>query len=270
MAKITKAMQMIAASKMRKSQERGLAGRPYSEKITEVLSALAALPREANAYPLLDMREPAKRIAIVHITPDRGLTGGMVANVNRRTAAFIIEQGTPAELVAVGRKGLEFMRRTGQNIVAEFTALGDKPSFLDTLPISHILIEEFTSRKVDAVYLAYARFTSTLVQTPVVQRLLPVQPALAKVGGLGADYIFEPDAAAVLGALLPRYVEMRVYHAILESIASEQSARMSAMRNATENAEELITDLTLVYNKARQESITTELLDIIGGAAAVI
>jgi F-type H+-transporting ATPase subunit gamma len=269
MAKITKAMQMIAASKMRKAQDRGLAGRPYSEKITEVLAALAALPREANAYPLLEIREPAKRVAIVHITPDRGLTGGLVANVNRRTAAFIIEQGTPVELVAVGRKGLEFMRRTGQNVIAEFTALGDKPGFLDTLPVSRILIEEFTSRKVDAVYLAYARFTSTLVQTPVVQRLLPVQPAPAKVGGLAADYIFEPDAAAVLGALLPRYVEMRVYHAILESIASEQSARMSAMRNATENAEELITDLTLVYNKARQESITTELLDIMGGAAAV-
>ena len=267
-AKITKAMEMIAASKMRKAQERGLAGRPYSEKITQVIASLAAMPQEQGANSLLMARDNPKRIAIVHITPDRGLSGGLVANINRKAASFILSEGLPTSVVAVGRKGLEFMRRTSQDVVAEFTNLGDKPSLLQTLPISRIVIDDFTSGKVDAVYLAYARFISTAVQTPVVQKLLPVTPA-PEASGLATDYIFEPKSHEVLSALLPRFVEMQVYHAILESIASEQSARMMAMRNATDNAEELITDLTLVYNKARQESVTTELLDIIGGAAAL-
>ncbi len=267
-SKITKAMEMIAASKMRKAQDRGLAGRPYREKITQVIASLAALPLEAGANPLLQVRTPPKRIEVVHITPDRGLSGGLVSNMNRKSAAFILGEGLPASVVAVGRKGLEFMRRTSQDVVAEFTSLGDKPTFLQTLPISRIVIDDFTSGKVDAVYIAYAHFVSTAVQTPVVKKLLPVTPAPA-AAGLMQDYIFEPESSAVLNALLPRYVEMLVYLAILESIASEQSARMMAMRNATDNAEELITDLTLVYNKARQESITTELLDIIGGAAAL-
>jgi F-type H+-transporting ATPase subunit gamma len=268
-SKITKAMEMIAASKMRKAQERGLAGRPYSEKITQVIASLAAMPQEPGAVPLLQMRTPPKRIEVVHITPDRGLSGGLVSNMNRKTAGFILSQGVPAAVVAVGRKGLEFMRRTSQDVVAEFTNLGDKPGLLQTLPISRIVIDDFTSGRVDAVYLAYARFVSTAVQTPVIEKLLPVTPAKISAG-LATDYIFEPQPADVLSALLPRFVEMQVYHAILESIASEQSARMMAMRNATDNAEELITDLTLIYNKARQESITTELLDIIGGAAALV
>jgi F-type H+-transporting ATPase subunit gamma len=267
-AKITRAMEMIAASKMRKAQDRGLAGRAYSEKITQVIASLAAAPREAGANPLLQVRTPPKRIGLVHITPDRGLSGGLVSNMNRKSASFILSEGLPTSVVAVGRKGLEFMRRTSQDVIAEFTNLGDKPGLLQTLPISRIVIDDFTSGKVDAVYLAYARFVSTAVQTPVVVKLLPVTPA-GGAAGLVQDYIFEPEAGAVLNALLPRFVEMQVYHAVLESIASEQSARMLAMRNATDNAEELITDLTLVYNKARQESITTELLDIIGGAAAL-
>jgi len=261
-------MEMIAASKMRKAQERGLAGRPYSEKITQVIASLAAMPQEKGANPLLMGRDDPKRIAVVHITPDRGLSGGLVSNMNRKAASFILGEGLPTSVVAVGRKGLEFMRRTSQDVVAEFTNLGDKPSLLQTLPISRIVIDDFISGKVDAVYLAYVRFVSMAVQAPVVQKLLPVTPAPA-VSGLTAEYLFEPKAAEVLSALLPRFVEMQVYHSILESIASEQSARMMAMRNATDNAEELITDLTLVYNKARQESITTELLDIIGGAAAL-
>jgi len=261
-------MEMIAASKMRKAQERGLAGRPYSEKITQVIASLAAMPQEQGANPLLMGRDNPQRIQVVHITPDRGLSGGLVSNMNRKAASFILGEGLPASVVAVGRKGLEFMRRTSQDIVAEFTNLGDKPSLLQTLPISRIVVEDFTSGKVDAVYLTYARFVSTAVQTPVVQKLLPVTPAPA-TSGLTAEYLFEPKASEVLSALLPRFVEMQLYDAILESIASEQSARMMAMRNATDNAEELITDLTLVYNKARQESITTELLDIIGGAAAL-
>ena len=181
----------------------------------------------------------------------------------------MIEQGQTASIIAVGRKGMEFMRRTGQNIVAEFTQLGDKPDLVDTLPIARIVIDDFISGKVDAVYITYAKFVNTMVQVPTVVKVLPVTPVAVEAGKMRMDYIFEPDSAAVLDALLPRFVEMGVYHAILEAIASEQSSRMVAMRNATQNANELIDDLTLVYNKARQESITTELLDIIGGAAAL-
>ena len=267
-AKITKAMEMIATSKMRRAQEAGLAGRPYSEKITQVLADLAALPEMGRArHPLLQQR-PVTKIAIVHITPDRGLCGGLVANVNRRTASFILEQEVPVTLVAVGRKGLDFMRRYGRDIRAEFTQLGDRPSLLDILPISHVIIDDYTQGVIDLVYLVYAQFISTMVQRPVVQQVLPVEPAAIPVAE-NVDYIYEPGPAVVLDQLLPRFVEMRVYQAILESIASEQSARMVAMRNATDNANELVQDLTLMYNKARQESITKELLDITGGAAAL-
>ena len=267
-AKITKAMEMIAASKMRRAQERGMAGRPYTQKITQVISTLASVTQDQSTHPLLKSRDPIKKVALVHITPDRGLSGGLVSNLNRKSAAFILEQALPASVIAVGRKGAEFMRRTSQNVVAEFTQLGDRPTMVDTLPISRIIIDDFISGKVDAVYITFARFINTMVQTPDVIKILPVTPATVE-GAAKSDYIFEPNPDAVLDALLPRFVEMNVYHAILEAIASEQSARMIAMRNATDNAEELIDDLTLVYNKARQESITTELLDIIGGAAAL-
>ena len=267
-AKITKAMEMVAASRMRRAQERGLAGRPYSEKITQVLADLAALPETGRALHPLLQRRPVTKIAIVHITPDRGLCGGLVANLNRRTASFILEQEVPVTLIAVGRKGLDFMRRYGRDITAEFTQLGDRPSLLDTLPISRIVIDDYTNGVVDLVYLVYAQFISTMVQRPAVKQILPIEPAAIPTAQ-NVDYIYEPGPAAVLGQLLPRFVEMQVYHAILESIASEQSARMVAMRNATDNANELVEDFTLLYNKARQESITKELQDIIGGAAAL-
>ncbi len=268
-AKITRAMEMIAASKMRRAQERGLAGRPYSEKITQVMSALAALSTEGKAlHPCLQCRRPVAKISIVHITPDRGLAGGLVSNINRKTASFILEGGVPANIIAIGRKGLDFLRRTGQNVIAEFTGLGDRPSLIDTLPISHIIIDDFSNANVDEVYLAYTQFINTVVQKPVVERILPVEPAPIPAPE-NVDYIYEPGPDNVLGGLLPRFVEMQVYHHILESIASEQSARMVAMRNATESANEIIDDLTLTYNKARQEMITRELLDITGGAAAL-
>jgi len=267
-AKITRAMEMIATLKMRRAQERGLAGRPYSEKISQVLADLAALPREVEALHPLLQRRPVIKIAIVHITPDRGLCGGLNTNINRRTASLILEQSIPVALIAVGRKGLDFMRRYGRDIRAEFTRLGDRPSLLDTLPISRIIIDDYTNGIIDLVYLVYAQFISTMVQRPIMQQILPVEPA-AIPQAQNVDYIYEPGPAAVLGELLPRFVEMQVYHAILESIASEQSARMVAMRNATDNANELIEELTLMYNKARQESITKELLDITGGAAAL-
>lgn len=267
-SKITKAMEMIAASKMRRAQERNIAGRPYDEKIRQVIADLAALPRANGAiHPLLEAR-PVQRIAIIHITSDRGLCGGLNTNVNRRTAASILEQTSPAVIIAVGRKGRDFMYRYGQNVRAEFTGLGDRPRLVDTLPISRIVIDDYTNKFVDMVYLSYAQFVTTMSQRPVLKQLLPVEPAKIPARE-NVDYIYEPAPGAVLAQLLPRFVEMQVYHAILESIASEQSARMVAMRSATDNAMEFIQDLTLTYNKARQEMITTELLDITLGAAAL-
>jgi len=266
-AKITRAMEMIAASKMRRAQERGLAGRPYSEKIRQVIADLAALPEMGQHHPLLQ-RRPVQKIAVVHITPDRGLCGGLNANLNRRLASFILEQKVPVSVLAVGRKGRDFVVRHGCEIPAEFSQLGDQPVLFDTLPISRIIVEEYSAGKIDLVYLSYPQFISTMVQKPVMLPLLPVEPAvIPKLENV--EYIYEPGAEAVLGGLLHRFIEMQIYHAILEAIASEQSARMVAMRSATDSANELIGELTLMYNKARQEAITKELLDITGGVAAL-
>ena len=263
-AKITKAMEMIAASKMRQAQLRSLAARPYAEKMREVLANLAAQPRtEGGSHPLLQLRE-VKHMTVIHITGDRGLCGGLNANINRRTASFILERSTPVNLITVGRKGRDFMSRYGRDIRAEFTQLGDKPSLTDTTPISRVVIDDYTNKLADEIYLAYTEFITTAIQRPVLWKLLPIEPAKIRPSA-NIDYIYEPSPSVVLGELLPRYVEMQVYHAILESIASEQSARMVAMRNATDNANEMIEDLTLTYNKARQELITKELLDISGG-----
>lgn len=267
-AKITHAMEMVAASKMRRAQERGLAGRPYAEKITQVISDLAAIQAQRKTmHPLLE-RRAVKTVCLVVITPDRGLCGGLVSNLNREVAEFLLRTQAPAQIVAIGRKGADFLHRSGQRVIAEFIGLSDRPSLADTLAISKIIIDGFTDGSFDAVYLAYSQFVNTAVQRPLIMNLLPVEPApIPKQEA--ADYIYEPNAAMVLDGLLPRFVEMQLYHAILEAIASEQSARMVAMRTATDNAEALISDLTLAYNKARQESITTELLDIVGGAAAL-
>ena len=267
-AKITKAMSMIAASKMRRTQEMALKGRPYNDHINALLADLAAQPHdEDNLHPLLRRRE-IQNFAIVHITPDRGLTGGLNTSINREGANFILGQSARASVVAVGKKGRDFMVRGGQDVKAVFSDLGDQPSLIDVAPIARLMIDDYTNERVDAVYVNYASFVSTTVQKPVVVQLLPVVPAhLEPREAVG--YIYEPDAITVLSALLPRYVEMQIYHSVLESIASEQSARMVAMRNATDNANEMVDDLTLVMNKARQESITKELLDIVGGAVAV-
>ena len=267
-AKITRAMEMIATSKMRRAQEAGLAGRPYDEKIRQVIADLAALPYVGESpHPLLQ-RRPVKKIAIIHITPDRGLCGGLNANLNRRTGTFILGQDKPVTLVCVGRKGLDFMRRAGRDIRAEFTQIGDRPTVFDILPIARIVTDDYSNGLVDMVYMTYAKFVSTMVQTPVMDQLLPMEPApMPRTENI--EYIYEPGAESVLDSLLPRFVEMEIYHAILESIASEQSARMVAMRNATENSKELIDHLTLMYNKARQEAITTELLDIVGATSAL-
>ncbi len=286
-AKITRAMEMVAASKMRKAQERGLAGRPYSEKLIQVIIDLAKATqsREGSAiHPLLEKREDVKKIAMIMISPDRGMCGGLISNLNRKVGYFLLEKSAPAEIVAVGRKSVDFLKRSGRHITAEFTNMGDRPSFLDTLPISRIVLDEFSSGAVDEVYLAYSRFINTVNQEPVIEKLLPVDPELfAKMLGepdssgtseelsssQEVEHIYEPDANRVLNELLPRYVEMRVYQVMLESIASEQSARMVAMRNATGNAQDLVEDLTLSYNKARQDVITRELLDITAGKMAL-
>ena len=267
--KVTNAMSLVAASKMRRAQESVLQGRPYSEKIQEVISHLAAQRSEDNAEvpPLLRVR-PVQKIGLVVITPDRGLSGGMHAVVNRRVAPFILAQEAPVESVVVGRKGRDFLVRTGQNIKAVFSDLGDRPSLLDTLPISRLVIDSYASAEVDEVHLIYTQFLSTMSQQAVVEKLLPVTPA-ELTGTSRAGYIYEPDVTSVLETLLPQFVEMQIYHAILESIASEQSARMVAMRNATDNAKSLSQDLTLVMNKIRQDSITNELLDLVGATLAL-
>ncbi len=268
-AKITKAMEMVAASKMRRAQERVLAARPYAEKMVEMLSHLASQVQDPDAvHPLLQKRE-AQRTEIVHITPDRGLCGGLVSNINRATSSFILQgNGVQASLVTVGKKGRDFMTRYGREVRAVFTDLGDRPGMVAVLPIARIVIDDYSSGYSDRVYLSYSRFVTTTNQVPVIKQLLPIEPDAAEEVSR-ASYIYEPNSIEVLGELLPRFVEMQVYHAVLESIASEQSARMVAMRNATDNANDMVQDLTLMFNKARQEAITSDLLDIIGGVVAL-
>jgi F-type H+-transporting ATPase subunit gamma len=268
-AKICKAMEMIATAKMRRAQDQARACRPYAEKMSEVISHLAFGSRAGDeAHPLLQKRE-VRKITIVHFTTDRGLCGGLNANLNRLVAGFITDQSAPVALVTLGRKGRAFMLRTAQDIRAEFTGIKGRSTLAETLPISRVVIEEFSSGESDLVYLAYPRFVTTMVQRPTMEVLLPVEPADLLPAGRG-DYIYEPEASSVFDALLPRFVEMRVYHAVVELIASEQSARMVAMRNASDSAREVIEDLTLTLNKARQETITSEICDISGGAEALL
>lgn len=270
-AQITRAMEMVAASKMRRAQNMALATRPYAEKMDEVLSHLAAVMAHTAKgdlpHPLLQRRE-RQALGLVLITSDRGLAGGLNTNVIQHAASFIVEQGVPVRVIAVGRKGRDWMARRGVPLVHEFTQLGDRPALIDTLGISHAVIDGYCEGLFDEVYVVYSRFISTLIQRPTLQRLLPVEPPTT-ARACETDYIYEPDPALVLAELLPRFVEMEVYHAVLESIASEQSARMVAMRNATENANELIQDLTLSYNRARQAAITKEIAEIAAAEAVL-
>ena len=274
-SKVTNAMSLIAASKMRRAQQAVIQGRPFAEKILEIIAHLAAQPPDDSGdsdesgvvQPLLQVR-PVQRVGILVISPDRGLCGGLHGNLNRAVARFILAQPVPVRVIAVGRKGRDFMVRTGQDVQAVFTDLGERPELADTTAISHLVIDAYSQGEVDEVYLAYTRYVSIVTQNPVVEKLLPVAPAeLTSAERVG--YIYEPDSLTVLESLLPRFVEMEVYHSLLESIASEQSARMVAMRNATDNARGLVEDLTLVMNKLRQDSITNELLDLIGGRIAL-
>jgi F-type H+-transporting ATPase subunit gamma len=266
--KIVRAMEMVATAKMRRTQQRALAGRPYTEKIRQVIADLAIEPRiRGKILPLLQKRE-VKKIALVHIGTDRGLCGGLNTNLNRVVAEFLLQQKVPVTVLTVGRKARTFARIAKLDVRAEFSGIGDRATMLDTMPISRVVIDDYSNGEVDLVYLAYPGFISTMVQKPTIQTLLPIEPAKLPSGQV-AEYIYEPDPFSVLNELLPRFVEMEVYHSVLELIASEQSARMVAMRNAGDNAEDLIKDLTLSLNKVRQEMITKEICDISGGAEAL-
>ncbi|HID86444.1 MAG TPA: ATP synthase F1 subunit gamma [Anaerolineae bacterium] len=265
---VTRAMEAVAASKMRRAQAQTLASRAYAQKAWEMLSYLAIYAREAPLHPLLQEREPVERIALVLVTPDRGLCGGLPTSIIHRAVRFIQEQRVPVELITVGRKGRDFMLRHGPPIHADFTGIPDSPSLVDVTPIARLAIDGFLEGTFDQVYLCYADFVNVLTQRPVVRRLLPIVPAV-EVPWRIVDYIFEPDPATILGEVVPRFTQLQVYQAILEALASEHSARMVAMRNATDNAEALIEDLTLTFNKARQEAITKEMMDIAGGAEAL-
>jgi F-type H+-transporting ATPase subunit gamma len=270
-AKITKAMELIAASKMRRAQNSAVSSRPYAERMRWVLADLSESIEELGeglTHPFLERREPPQNILLVHMTPDRGFTGGMNSNLNRAGVARVLDEGREgrrATIVAVGRKGRDLFRRNRQPLVAEFIGVGEYPTYEETRPISRIIMDEYLEERADLVLLHFPQFVNTVTQRPTFRQLLPIIPEADRATE-AVDYIYEPSRQAVLDQVLPRYIEIQVYAAILELKASEQSARMVAMRNATDNANELIQDLTLEYNKARQDQITRELLDIVGGA----
>jgi F-type H+-transporting ATPase subunit gamma len=279
-AQVTRTMQMVASSKMRRAQERVQQSRPYAEQLRALVSRLARVTGEdvGDEIALLKQR-PVRRIGFVVITPDRGLCGALPSNINRKAATTAIEeqrrfaeQGERpgVDYVVVGRKARDFVLRNQLHLTAEFTNYGDRPSLMDATAISQVAMDAFLKGEVDVVYLVYAKFVSTVNQQPTAVQLLPVQPPASESEESGTvEYIYEPDAASIYQALLPRYVDVQVYQAMLEAVASEQSARMVAMKNATDNANELVQDLTLTYNKARQASITTQILEVVAGAEAL-
>ncbi len=279
-AQVTRTMQMVASSKMRRAQERVQQSRPYSEQLRALVSRLAGVTSvDVGAEIALLKQRPVRRIGFVVITPDRGLCGALPSNINRKAAATALEeqkrfaeQGErPAvDYVVVGRKGRDFVLRNQLHMIAEFTNYGDKPSLMDATAIAQVAMDAFLKGELDVVYLVYAKFVNTVTQQPTAIQLLPVQPPAEQAGESSTvEYIYEPDPATIYEALLPRYVDIQVYQAMLEAVASEQSARMVAMKNATDNANELVNDLTLTYNKARQAGITTEILEVVGGAQAL-
>lgn len=271
--KITKAMEMVAASKMRKAQERMRAARPYSDKIRNLAANLSKATPEYK-HPFMLKHDDVKTAGFVVVTTDKGLCGGLNTNALRAVTVKLKEldaQGIKAESVAIGNKGLGFLNRVGVKVVSQATHLGDKPHLEKLIGPVKVLLDAYAAGKLKAVYLCYTRFINTMKQEPVVQLLLPLssESLVADKGGPGWDYIYEPDAQAVIDELLVRYVEALVYQATAENMASEQSARMVAMKSATDNAGSVIAELKLVYNKTRQAAITKELSEIVAGAAAV-
>ena len=265
---VTRAMEAVSASKMRRAQERTLASRPYAERAWEILTYVASQPAAGKVlHPLLEQRT-VRNTGLLLITPDRGLCGGLPTNVIRESVAFLDRQPAPVHIVSVGRKGSDFMIRYGADVVADFSGIPDQPPLGEITPIARLAIDDFLSEAFDQVCLIHAHFVNTMVQRAVTRQLLPIVAAEAEVGGAIA-YTVEPDPETVLDQVLEGFTVLQIYQAILDAQASEHSARMVAMRAATENAQALVEDLTLTYNRARQEGITKELLDIAGGAEAL-
>ena len=270
--KITKAMEMVAASKMRKAQDRMRAARPYSEKIRRVAGNLSHALTEYS-HPFLEKREEIKGIGLIVVTSDKGLCGGLNTNVLRLALGHMKEwdaQGRQLKVTAIGSKGLGFMLRTGAEVISRVTGLGDSPHMERLIGPAKVQIDAYMNGDIDVLYIAYTRFVNTMKQEPVIEQLLPLSGDL--VGGSTRnrwDYIYEPSTKTVIDDLLLRYLETALYQAVAENMASEQSARMVAMKSASDNAKNVIGELRLAYNKARQAAITTELTEIVSGAAAV-
>jgi F-type H+-transporting ATPase subunit gamma len=270
--KITKAMEMVAASKMRKAQDRMRSARPYAEKVRQITGNLSRANPEYT-HPFMQSND-AKAAGFVVVTTDKGLCGGLNTNVLRAVTNQIKDlqaKGQGIEVVAIGNKGLGFMNRIGAKVVSSVTALGDTPHLDKLIGPVKVLLDAYTEGRINAVYLCYTKFINTMKQESVVEQLLPLSTADLQQDKQGRDwdYIYEPDAPAVIDELLVRYVEALVYQAVAENMASEQSARMVAMKAATDNAGNVINELKLVYNKTRQAGITKELSEIVAGAAAV-
>jgi F-type H+-transporting ATPase subunit gamma len=274
-AQITRAMQMVAASRMKRAQDAILAARPYSDELREALARVVAAV-DAEVDPLL-ARRPVRRVGLVVITTDRGLVGSLNANAVRAVLRHVAEEASGQDehaevsAITVGRKGRDALRRAGVPIAAHFAQLGDRPTFADVTPIARLVTEDFLAGTYDRIEIAYSTFINTLSQRPVTRTVLPVErPKMGEQETETNDeYLFEPSPGAVLSRLLPHFVAVDIYRAVLENRASEQSAQMVAMRSATDNAHELIGDLTLVYNKTRQANITREMTEIASGAEAL-
>ena len=271
---ITKAMKMVATAKLRRAQENILATRPYATKMFDLLSSIAARA-SSDVHPLVIRREP-RRVEVVLFTSDRGLCGAFNMNLIQRAEKFTEEEKVPEELVYsfIGKKGRDYFRKRRVNIRREYINIPARPDFPLASRIAHELIEAYAEEKVDAIYLLYSEFKSAIQQRIVLEKILPVSPKSQEPGEgvqkpTAVDYIYEPSEREILNQLLPMYVEVQIYRALLESVASEFGARMTAMENATKNAAEMIDKLTLVYNKARQASITKELIEIVSGAEAL-
>ena len=273
--KITKAMEMVAASKMRKAQERMKATRPYGEKIRNVVAHLAHAHPEFT-HPFLVRRETVKRVGVVVVTSDKGLCGGLNTNLLRQLTVAMRgweAKGAKIAATALGNKGFGFLQRANVPLVSHAVGLGDQPHLERLIGPVKVMLDQYAAGEIDEVHLAYNRFVNTMKQEPTIEQLLPLPQdkltagANAKLGSW--DYIYEPDALSVVGELLTRYVEALVYQGVAENIACEQSARMVAMKAASDNAGNVIDELQLIYNKSRQASITKELSEIVGGAAAV-
>jgi F-type H+-transporting ATPase subunit gamma len=275
--KITKAMEMVSASKMRKAQERMRAARPYADKIRNITANLSKANPEYRSPYLRKVEGTPKSVGFIVVTTDKGLCGGLNTNVLRAVTNKMREvqgAGGQVQAVAVGNKGLGFLNRIGAKVVSQATQLGDRPQMDKLIGPVKTMLDLFVSGQLDAVYLCYTRFINTMNQEPLVEQLLPLtadrlQQSAEEKSQYGWDYIYEPDASAVIDELMTRYIEGLVYQAVAENMASEQSARMVAMKAATDNAGNLISEFKLIYNKQRQAAITKELSEIVGGAAAI-